>query len=134
MYLCNLTRTGPLLKIISTYVTFAAMWVGRYCLIAIDDDCCFITEFCSLESNKRKYIYCGRTLLVENWILSYISHYNLQRNIHFPNRLIKIYDLKSKVTHSTSKSLHITKPSDSRRNLKHSDADACSNLMRTLDI
>ena len=52
MYLCNLTRTGPLLKIVSTHVTFAAMWGGRYYLIAIDDDYYFIIEFCSLKSNK----------------------------------------------------------------------------------
>jgi len=53
MYLCHLTRTELLLKIISIYVTFAAMWDGRYYVIAIDYDSYFITDFYTLESNKR---------------------------------------------------------------------------------
>ena len=56
----NFNSIETLYTITITYVTFAEMWSGRYCVIATDYDRYFILKICPPNSNKRKYVPCGR--------------------------------------------------------------------------
>jgi hypothetical protein len=40
------------------YITFAAVWSGRYYIIAIDYDSYVILKSCTFATNERKYVHC----------------------------------------------------------------------------
>ena len=41
-----------------TYATFAAIWIGRYYVIATDYDRYVILKMYSFETSQRKYVHC----------------------------------------------------------------------------
>ena len=72
-----------LCKIAFTYVTFAAIWNGRYYVIAIDYEYYVIFKHCPVDSNQRKYVLwvCFKNRI--NWNILGASQISEKTSIQF---------------------------------------------------